>query len=92
MAAFGFYWLCSCQRMRAWKPTSFSVFATVSSTDSPSTRAASAYARAMKLNRRRADDDDDNGTVLLGWVDTLAEASAGLDSIRDALKSKLSIV
>jgi len=57
-----------------------------------STRAASAYAKAVTLNRRVVDNDKykDTGPDLFDWVDALSKSHRDLDAIRGSLKSRLS--
>jgi len=54
-----------------------------------STRAASAYAKAVMLNRRV--EGNDTGGDLFDWVDALSKSHRGLEAIRGNLKSRLSL-
>lgn len=54
-----------------------------------STRAASAYAKAVTLNRRV--EGQDTGADLFDWVDTLSKSHRGLEAIRGNLKLRLSL-
>jgi len=55
----------------------------------PSTRAASAYAKAVQLNRRV--EDKDTSADLFDWVDALSKSHRDLEAICGNLKARLSI-